>query len=353
MSLAIDGLSLARRGVTYLDRISATLERGTLTVVMGRTLAGKTTLLRVLAGLEAADGGRILLDGEPFSTLPAWRRNVAMVYQQFINYPHLSVFDNVAFPLRRRGLDAAELRRRVPAFLEKVGLAGFEDRRPSQLSGGQQQRVAVARALAREAPILLLDEPLVNLDYKLREQLRGEFRSLLASRGGSIVIYSTTEPAEAMMLGDHVIVMHEGRILQSGAPAEIFDRPASIAVATIINDPPMSIVAGTIGDGAVRLGGELALPIPPYMRGLSPGDYRFGMRANDLRLGAETGLSGMLDFSEVSGSETFFHVETASGPVTVQIEGVQRIALGTTLSIAVPAHRLFAFSPAGDLVAAP
>ena len=353
MSLHIDGVSLVRDGIVHLGGVEAKLERGKLTVVIGRTLAGKTTLMRVLAGLQCADEGRLTVDDKTFSGLPAWRRDVAMVYQQFINYPHLSVFDNVAFPLRRRGLGEGDLCNRVTAVLAKVGLDGFEARRPSQLSGGQQQRVALARALAREARILLLDEPLVNLDYKLREQLREEFRGLFADQQRSIVVYNTTEPAEAMMLGDHVLVMHEGRLLQSGTPAEIFDRPASTTVATIVNDPPMSIVRGEIGGGMIRLGAGVSLTLPDHMRTLSPGPCQFGVRANDLGLAATGGIPGKLGFSEVSGSETFLYVETSFGALTLQIEGVQDFALGSIIPVEVPAARLFAFSAAGDLLAAP
>ena len=221
-----------------------------------------------------------------------------MVYQQFINYPHLSVFDNVAFPLRKRKLAEAEVRSRVQRQLETVGLDGFAGRRPSALSGGQQQRVALARALVRHAPILLLDEPLVNLDYKLREQLRDEFRRLLGTQAETIMIYNTTEPAEAMMLGDQVIVLHEGRILQSGSPSDIFDRPASAVVAGIVNDPPMNILAGELDGDLIRLQGGVTLARGGHLERLKPGRYRFGVWANELQLDPQ-GTSGRVTFSEV------------------------------------------------------
>ncbi len=250
MSLVLDDLRLREGGVPFLDGITAEFSRGRLTTVIGRTSAGKTTLMRALAGLQGVDSGHIRLDGRAFETVPAWQRDVAMVYQQFINYPHLSVFENVAFPLRRRGLGDAEVRQRVERQLETVGLGTFGERRPSALSGGQQQRVALARALVRHAPILLLDEPLVNLDYKLREQLRDEFRRILGAQTDTIAVYNTTEPAEAMMLGDHVVVLHEGRVLQTGTPADVFDRPASALVAGIVNDPPMNVIAGELASEA-------------------------------------------------------------------------------------------------------
>ena len=351
MSLIAEHLTLEVDGVRHLDDVSFTLKRGRLHTLIGRTLAGKTTLLRTIAGLQRLDDGTLDLDGQPFHLRPVWERDVAMVYEQFINYPHLTVLDNVAFPLRRRGVsrDAARAR----AALERVSLTGFDDRRPAQLSGGQQQRVALARALVRNADVLLLDEPLANLDYKLREQMREEFRSLFSDQGGSVVLYTTTDPAEAMMLGDDVLVMHEGRLIQVGPPDEVFDRPATTAVAAIVNDPPMNIVDGVIEDGTVRIGGTLSLPPAAHVRGLSPGRYLFGMRAMELGLGSDDDVKGAVTFSEVSGSETFVHVETGFGLLVLQIEGVQSFALDTSVPVLIDPERLFVFGPDGRLVAYP
>ncbi len=353
MGLVIKNIKLTQGGVAFLDGVSAQFERGQLTTIIGRTLAGKTTLMRVLAGLQGFDSGAVTLDGKPFGDLPAWKRDVAMVYQQFINYPHLSVFENVAFPLRKRKLPEAEVRERTTRELATVGLSAFHDRRPSALSGGQQQRVALARALVRRAPILLLDEPLVNLDYKLREQLRDEFRRLLADQSEAIMLYNTTEPAEAMMLGDRVIVLHEGRVLQTGAPAEVYERPASALVAGIVNDPPMNIFAGAVADGSITLPGA-TLPRPAHLSGLAPGGYRFGLRANDLSL-ADSGIAGTVSFSEVSGSETFLYLDAAFGAAVVQVEGVHSFDVDATVHLQIRPERLFAFEAEGDgaLVAAP
>ncbi len=353
MALIAEQLSLTVDRVRYLDDLSFTLERGRLHTLIGRTQAGKTTLLRTIAGLQRVDSGRLELDGESFLTRPVWERDVAMVYEQFINYPHLSVLDNVAFPLRRRGLSVDVARERARAVLERVNLRGFEDRRPSQLSGGQQQRVALARALARSADVLLLDEPLANLDYKLREAMREELRGLFSDQGDAIVLYTTTEPAEAMMLGDVVLVMHEGRLLQAGRPDDVFDRPATTAVAAVINDPPMNVVSGAIEDGLIRLGGGRSLALPAHMRGLGPGRYQFGIRAVELELGSADDVVGTVTFSEVSGSETFIHVETPFGPLVLQIEGVHGFALNADVPVAINPDRLFAFGPDDRLVAAP
>lgn len=295
----------------------------------------------------------LTLDGEPFSVRRVWERDVAMVYQQFINYPHLNVVDNVAFPLRRRGCLPEEARQRALAALARVGLEGFEQRKPSQLSGGQQQRVALARALVRRADILLLDEPLVNLDYKLREQMREELRGLFADQVDAIVVYTTTEPAEAMMLGDEVLVMHEGRILQVGSPAEVFERPASTTVAAIINDPPMNIFDGAIEDARIRLSAGLWLNQADHMLGLPAGRYRFGLRANEVTVAAESPFVGTVTFSEVSGSETFVHVETVFGSLVLQIEGIHSYPLDSQIPVKIGAERFFVFGTDQLLVASP
>ncbi len=353
MSLVAQSLELTR-GVPHLNALSATFERGKLTTVIGRTLAGKTTLMRVIAGLQNADSGTLTLDGKPFSTHAAWQRDVAMVYQQFINYPHLNVFENVAFPLRKKRVAGTDIKLQVRAMLEQLGLAAFAERRPSQLSGGQQQRVALARALVRKADILLLDEPVVNLDYKLREQLRDDFRSLLKTQRQGIIIYNTTEPSEAMMLGDQLVVVHEGRILQTGLPATVFEQPASALVAAIINDPPMNIIAGHLVGKHIVAGDGVRLPKPARFNGLADGAYRFGLRAHDLSL-KNNGIPGKVTFSEVSGSETFIHAKTALGQTVTQVAGVHIAPLGSDVSLAVATESLFVFANDGDgrLLSAP
>ncbi|GAA4173584.1 ABC transporter ATP-binding protein [Shinella granuli] len=348
MSLVLNSVSLSRGGEIHLDDVSLRFDRGGLTTVLGRTLSGKTTLLRAIAGLQETDRGTLTRDGEPFGTLPAWKRDVAMVYQQFINYPHLSVFENVAFPLRKRKVAESEVGHRVRSVLDVVGLAAFGERKPSQLSGGQQQRVALARALVRKAGVLLLDEPLVNLDYKLREQLREEFRGLLASQADATVIYNTTEPAEAMMLGDRLVVMHEGRVLQAGVPTAVFDRPASALVARIVTDPPMTIVAGTLDGGRVLFEGGLALDAPGLLAAMPPGRYRFGIRANEIEPVDGGGIAGRVTFGEVSGSETFLHVETMLGEAVVQLEGVHRVEPGRQIGLSFAPERLFVFAAQGE-----
>ncbi|WAZ26786.1 ABC transporter ATP-binding protein [Streptomyces cinnabarinus] len=352
MNLNATELCLTVDGVDHLSNVTATFQPGRLHTVIGRTMAGKTTLLRVLAGLQNVDSGSLTRAGTDFLATPVWRRDTAMVYQQFINYPHLNVFHNVAFPLKRAGLSRDEIQRRVRRSLASVGLADFEKRKPSQLSGGQQQRVAMARALARGAGVLLLDEPLANLDYKLREQLRDEFKTLFSDQGDTIVIYTTTEPAEAMMLGDVVLVMHEGRILQTGTPQEVYERPATTTVASIINDPPMNIFAGRIEGGLVTVAGFQATHVSSHLADLPDGTYQFGLRATDVGL-ASSGVEGEVTFVEISGSETFVHVVVGESPFVVQVEGIHDVTLGDLVKLRLRPDRLFAFDEIGALVRTP
>ncbi|MEU6064906.1 ABC transporter ATP-binding protein [Streptomyces sp. NPDC047082] len=352
MNLSATDLCLTVDGVNHLKNVTAAFQPGQLHTVIGRTMAGKTTLLRVLAGLQEVDSGSLTRAGTDFLKTSVWRRDTAMVYQQFINYPHLNVFQNVAFPLKRAGLSRDEIQRRVRQSLARVGLADFEKRKPSQLSGGQQQRVAMARALARGTGILLLDEPLANLDYKLREQLRDEFKTLFSDQGDTIVIYTTTEPAEAMMLGDVVLVMHEGQILQTGTPQEVFERPATTTVASIINDPPMNIFAGRIEGGQVTVADFQATHISAHLADLPDGAYQFGLRATDVSL-ASSGVEGEVTFVEISGSETFVHLVVGETPFVVQIEGIHDVALGDLVRLRLRPDRLFAFDDKGTLMRTP
>lgn len=270
----------------HLDSMSFGMKKGEIYTLLGRTLSGKTTLLKTIAGLIQPDSGRVLFEGKDLSSIPVWKRNIAMVYQQFINYPHLNVYDNVAFPLRQRAISDNELKVRVSDAIERVGLKDFESRRIQELSGGQQQRVALARSLAKQAEILLLDEPLVNLDYKLREQLREEFSKIFTSEysSDSILIYSSTDPMEAMQLGGETIVLDEGRILQRGPASEIFENPATTRVAEITNDPAMNLLSGEIADSKVIINSKMSFDVPIHFKNLQSGQYTFGIRASDISL---------------------------------------------------------------------
>lgn len=355
MSLELKDLGITDGKEMILEGISFTFEPGRIYVLMGRTAAGKTSLMRAIAGLLDFTDGDMYFNGENFDVLPTWKRNTSMVYQQFINYPNKTVLGNVIFPLLRSGVNKAEAKAKALEMIEKVGLGNFVDRKPSELSGGQQQRVAIARALVRNADILLLDEPLMNLDYKLREQLREDFRELFTSTKDSVTIYATTEPAEALLIGDELLVMHEGRIIQSGVPADVFEHPNSVTVAQIVNDPPMSVLAASISHGTLSIGHVLNSSVPAHLAGIADGDYQVGFRASDLTIGldGEMTVQGEVDLVEVAGSETLIYLNTPTGYTIVQEEGIHVHHAGDKIGITIPPKRAFLFDLTGKLVAAP
>jgi len=356
MSLQLENLSKSVGPNLHIDNVSLSLEPGTFNVLLGRTLAGKTTLMRLMAGLEKPSTGRVLMDGRDVTRVPVRKRNVAMVYQQFINYPSLSVYRNIASPLKLARVPDAEIDRRVREVAEILHIEALLDRFPEELSGGQQQRTAMARALVKDAELLLLDEPLVNLDYKLREELRGELRSIFERRK-SIVVYATTEPLEALTLGGNCAVLDEGRLVQFGPTVEVYQRPSSIRVAEIFSDPAMNFVEGRIGDGELRLGTAPPVPLPEHLSDLAAGYHRFGMRASHLALTPQSdrdvSFPAIADMTEISGSETFIHVRHNGDAWVAQQPGVHSCSLGEPLQVYVDASLLFAFSSQGQLLAAP
>ena len=215
MSLELRGVTKRVGAETHIHPTDLSLEAGEFNILLGTTLAGKTTLMRLMAGLERPSEGEVWFDGADVTDVAVQSRKVSMVYQQFINYPNMTVFENIASPLRVAGLSAGEIRQRVQSIAELLRLDRFLERRPSELSGGQQQRTALARALVKDADLVLLDEPLANLDFKLREELRDELPRLFADRDCTVV-YATTEPAEALLLAGHTATLHEGRVTQFG-----------------------------------------------------------------------------------------------------------------------------------------
>lgn len=346
--LELVSVSRAAGGVAHLDDVCVRFRKGRLTTLLGRTGAGKTTLLRAIAGLVEPDSGRIALDGRDWSRLAPWQRPVAMVIQQFINYPHLSVLDNVAFPLVRRRLPQDQARDAARAMLDRVGLGAMVDRRPSQLSGGQQQRVAIARALVKKAPVLLLDEPFVNLDYKLREGLREELVELLRAERETIVIYASTDPREALQMGDEIILMAEGRTIQSGPPQSVYARPATTRAAEVVSDPPINLVGMEVAGHALRLDRLADLPVGTLGRELPDGRYILGLRAQSIRPGGP--IAARVALTEVSGSETVTHLQ-AGGQALVMLERtVTHHAIGTTIALSLAVEEALVFDVNGVLI---
>lgn len=353
MKLALEQVSKQVGAQKHLYPLDLMLAENAVTVLLGATQAGKTTLMRLMAGLDVPSSGAVCVDGVNVTGMPVRKRNVAMVYQQFINYPSMSVFDNIASPLKlRRESNTAA---RVSELAKKLHIEPFLQRLPAELSGGQQQRVALARALAKNAPLMLLDEPLVNLDYKLREELRDELVQLFAA-GNSTVVYATTEPTEALLLGGHTAVMDAGELLQYGPTAEVFHHPKSIRVARAFSDPPMNLIQGTMSSTGVTLPSEVLLPLS---LGTMPANLRpltVGIRASALKLEPRPGslvLQGKVELAEISGSDTFVHVETAIGELVAQLTGVHFFELGAAITLYLLPEHVYVFDVDGLLALAP
>jgi glycerol transport system ATP-binding protein len=356
MSVALDNVSREVGGVSWIRDVSLTLERGSLNVLLGPTLSGKTSIMRLLAGLDRPTSGRVLVDGKDVTGVDVRRRSVAMVYQQFINYPTLTVFENIASPLRVQGRPRAEIEARVNEAARLLKLEPYLTRTPLQLSGGQQQRTAMARALVKGADLVLLDEPLANLDYKLREELRTELPRIFEA-SGAIFVYATTEPSEALLLGGRTICMWEGQALQAGATPEVYRRPQTVRVAEVFSDPPLNTVEIEKKDGSVfYAGGERASVAGLYER-LDDGAYRVGFRAHQLAVGgAAAGRHAFVtkvSVTEITGSESFVHLARDGYNWVAVLPGVHEFLPGQQLEAVLDPGDLFIFDQTGRLVAAP
>jgi glycerol transport system ATP-binding protein len=356
MELTLERIEQKVGAQTHLYPLDLTLVPRAVTVLLGATQAGKTTLMRVMAGLDVPSKGRVLADGVDVTGLPVRDRNVAMVYQQFINYPSMTVANNIASPLKLRkdAMASSAITARVNELAAKLHIEAFLQRLPAELSGGQQQRVALARALAKNAPLMLLDEPLVNLDYKLREELRDEL-SLLFASGQSTVVYATTEPTEALLLGGYTAVLDGGELLQYGPTAEVFRRPRSLRVARAFSDPPMNLVKATAQAGGMLLPGAVSLPIA-LPATTDAGTLTLGLRAGALRVHQRNGdmaLPGVVELAEIAGSDTFVHVATEIGELVAQLTGVHVFTLGEAITLYLDPRQAYVFDAPGNLLVAP
>jgi iron(III) transport system ATP-binding protein len=321
-SASVEFRNIVKRygSIPAVSDVSFVIEPGNLVTLLGPSGCGKTTTLRLIAGLEIATEGRIFIGGKDVTHLSAAERDVSMVFQSYALFPHMSVFENVAYGLTVQGLAKDRIRDLVHAKLDLVGLKGLENRAPSELSGGQQQRVAVARALVLEPQVLLFDEPLSNLDAKLRRRVREEIREL-QQKLNLTVAYVTHDQEEALAVSDRIIVMNAGRIAQVGAPVDLYEQPADLFVADFIGDA--NIVAAELleerGEFArVRFGG-LTLDLP--RRGAKPGAVKLAIRPEAVSIHAQKpagpALAGAIRKAAYLGKHLEYSVETAAGPLFV------------------------------------
>ena len=350
MTLKLDNISQTVAGQVHLYPLDMVLVPNAVTVLLGATQAGKTSLMRLMAGLDLPSTGQIWVDGHNVTGVGVRDRNVAMVYQQFINYPSMSVYDNIASPLRLRG--DSHIDEQVQAMAKRLRIDPFLKRLPAELSGGQQQRVALARALAKRAPLMFLDEPLVNLDYKLREELREDLTQLFEAGSGTVV-YATTEPSEALLLGGYTAVMKEGRVLQYGPTLEVFRQPQSLDVARAFSDPPINVLQATPQAGEWRLDNgsmfklENTDPAAPVQLGLRATALRTEQRPADLT------MPGRVQLAEISGTDTFVHLDCGGLELVLQKTGVHGFDIGQAMNVFIDPHDAYVFDAAGALLRSP
>jgi glycerol transport system ATP-binding protein len=352
LGLELSGVSKTVGSETHISDVSLRLEAGSLNVLLGPTLAGKTSLMRIMAGLDRPTSGAVLVDGKDMSRVAVQQRNVAMVYQQFINYPAMSVYENIASPLRITGADAATIDREVKAAAELLRLTPYLDRKPLNLSGGQQQRTALARAMVKKAGLVLLDEPLANLDYKLREELRAELPRIFA-KSGAIFVYATTEPSEALLLGGNTATMHEGRITQFGPTVEVFRSPVDLVTARTFSDPPLNSVKAmkTAGQLTLETGG--AVPLAGRAAKMADGPCLVGFRPHHLSPAGSAGalgLSAKVIVTEITGSESFVHLACGNERWTMLTHGIHDLAPDTELTVWLDTGQIMIFDAEGRTV---
>jgi len=324
--------------VNVIHGINVDIADGEFVVLVGPSGCGKSTLLRMIAGLEETSDGEIRIGARDVSNLPARDRDIAMVFQNYALYPHMSVADNMGFALKLKKADAAEITGRVNKAAAILGLEKLLDRYPKQLSGGQRQRVAMGRALVRDPQVFLFDEPLSNLDAKLRVQMRAEIKSLHL-RIKTTTIYVTHDQIEAMTMADKIVVLHDGVIEQVGAPLELYDRPANLFVAGFIGSPSMNLLDGRIEEGVFRTDKGLVLPLPENIK-LSPpsGPLVYGVRPEHIR-SAASGIAGTVGLVEGTGSEIFAKLDCGGEEISCLFRERLTIGFSDRLTVSIdPSH---------------
>ncbi len=354
MTLEIRNLSKQVKGVVHIKETSLKLEPGQFNVLLGQTGAGKTSLIKMMAGLDPIASGQVFLDGQDVTALSTQKRNISLVHQFFVNYPHMSVFDNIASPLRVAGMAKSEIQGRVEEAADILQLRPMLHRRPHELSGGQQQRTALARAIAKESRAVFLDEPLANLDYKLREELRDQLPDLFAGRG-AVVVYATSEPEEALMLGGYTALMDDGYVTQFGPTAEIYRAPKDVKSAQVFSDPPINSATVRKSGHSVYMG-DVGWDISPDVaKKMADGDYILAVRPNHIlpyrTEKAKVSLVGRIAVTELSGSESSAHFDFDDHSWVSLAHGTHPYEIGEDHTFYMEADACLYFTPDGNRIA--
>ncbi len=353
--ISLDGVSKHYGRHTAVPSLDLTVRDKEFVVLIGPSGCGKSTTLRMIAGLEEISGGTLSFDGRRVNDASPVDRNVAMVFQNYALYPHMTVERNLSFGLENLKLPAAEIAERVGEAAKTLALTPLLKRRPSQLSGGQRQRVAMGRAIVRHPSVFLFDEPLSNLDAKLRAEMRIVIKRL-HRKVDTTVIYVTHDQIEAMTLADRIVVMRDGRIEQEGAPQDLFDRPANLFVAGFLGSPQANLIQGQVVKGLFRSeGGRLTLALPPRFACLDGHRIVLGLRPDDVTPANQAPPDwirhdgGIVEVAEPLGVESYLSIDLAGQPLVVHVGGRARYAVGSQLPLAFNGAALLAFDPDSEV----
>lgn len=350
MTLQVENITKIVNGQVHIKPTTLMLETGHFNVLLGKTGSGKTSLIKMMAGLDPIADGRVILDGQDVTKLSTQKRNISLVHQFFVNYPHMTVYDNIASPLKVAGMAKSEIQGRVEEAADILQLRPMLKRRPHELSGGQQQRTALARAIAKESRAVFLDEPLANLDYKLREELREQLPELFAGRG-AVVVYATSEPEEALLLGGKTALMDDGNVAQFGPTAALYRAPASFTAAAVFSDPPIN-AASVRKTGNTIIMGNASWAAPDD---LADGDYTVAVRPHHVtptQTAKNTvALAGEVLVTELSGSESSAHFRMLAGDWVSLSHGVHPFEIGESHPFYLDPTACFYFPQTGAALA--
>ncbi len=339
---------------THIYQTSLTFERGGFNILLGATNAGKSTLIKLMAGLEKPTVGEIWAEGQNVTGVSPQKRNIALVHQFFVNYPHMSVFENIASPLRVQGMAKSEVDARVEEAANLLQLGPMLNRRPQELSGGQQQRTALARAIVKESKAIFLDEPLANLDYELREELREQLPDILAGRG-TVVVYATSEPSEALLLGGHTALVSEGRVVQFGPTASAYRGPENLTAAHVFSDPPINVADVEKRGEEMWMGDTINWPVFGEAAGLSDGRYTVAIRPHHITPiepdDVSIAIRGPVQITELSGSESVAHFAIGGRTWVSLAPGVHPYRVGEEHEFHMIPGQCFYFGADGSLAA--
>ncbi|MDP9808900.1 inositol-phosphate transport system ATP-binding protein [Rhizobium tibeticum] len=348
MRILLDNFSKSFGSTKVIENMNLEVAHGEMLALLGPSGCGKSTTLFAVCGIHRPTGGRILFGDRDVTDLPSQARNVGVVFQSYALYPHMTVAENIGFPLKVKGTASADIRKEVDSIAGLVQIGNLMGRRPSELSGGQQQRVALARALIRKPDVLLLDEPLANLDAKLRLEMRSEIRRIQRETGITAILV-THDQVEAMSMCDRIAIMKEGEIVQIATPAAMYNDPRTAFVAGFLGNPPITFLHGVASNGAFSVpGSQVEVPLPASVNAGEGTKLMLGVRPEHYSPAGDVHVTGTINFAETQGRENLYDVRLAGGPLLRSVQPVrQDIAVGDEVTWAIDSRNVLVFDESG------